>query len=449
VLLKFDLRNLPENAIISSAYLKMYAYHAHTGRTIDVYYVRDDSWDSSKVTWNNQPSHTSKLSSRSSNIRWRSWGVTSKVKSDMGGTLSLKVMDHEEGTYGSDQLYRSGDFGSEVPYLYVSYTVYDCNIGSDASNYFNTANSIFTPKNCKGYLDSTDKNDYYKFSVTKGSTIDVDMTPPSGANFNIYLYDQNNIYKKGSAKGTGLKDSLSYVADSSGYWRIRIYRSSGSGDYSLNVNLKPDTSPPPAPVISSSTHKSDYKWYNNYDPKFTWDTPSDASGIVGYSYYFNHASLTTPDKTADTTGNSKSYSNRADGTWYFHVRAKDNAGNWGDTGHYKVKIDAMSPSISISTPANNAVLTSKDVSIYWSGSDSGSGIGYYKINMDNGNWIDKGTKTSHIFSSVGGGTHTVYVKAVDKMGHSKTTNVGFTVQLSLPDLSISSNDITFIKVGGN
>ena len=104
-------------------------------------------------------------------------------------------------------------------------------------------------------------------------------------------------------------------------------------------SIRLDTTPPPAPVISSSTHPDETKWYCNKNPTFTWTTPSDASGIACYSYTLDHSPTTTPDKICDTTGNSKSYSGLAYGTWYFHVRAKDNAGNWGSADHYRVMIE--------------------------------------------------------------------------------------------------------------
>ena len=100
-----------------------------------------------------------------------------------------------------------------------------------------------------------------------------------------------------------------------------------------------DTTNPPAPVISSSTHPDENVWYCNRNPTFTWTTPSDPSGIACYSYILDHSSTTTPDKICDTTGNSKSYTNLAYGTWYFHVRAKDNAGNWGPADHYRVQLE--------------------------------------------------------------------------------------------------------------
>jgi len=67
----------------------------------------------------------------------------------------------------------------------------------------------------------------------------------------------------------------------------------------------------------------------NNDPSFTWTTPSDPSGIAGYSYTLDHSSSTTPDTSVDTTGNSKSYTNLADGIWYYPRQSKGQCGKLG------------------------------------------------------------------------------------------------------------------------
>ncbi|HJH26984.1 MAG TPA: hypothetical protein C5S37_09510, partial [Methanophagales archaeon] len=100
-----------------------------------------------------------------------------------------------------------------------------------------------------------------------------------------------------------------------------------------------DTAPPPAPVISSTTHPDEDVWYCNRNPTFNWTTPSAASGIACYSYALDHSASTTPDETCNTTENTKSYTDLAYNIWYFHVRAKDNADNWGPADHYRVKIE--------------------------------------------------------------------------------------------------------------
>jgi hypothetical protein len=52
------------------------------------------------------------------------------------------------------------------------------------------------------------------------------------------------------------------------------------------------------------------------------------------------------------------YPGLADGTYYFHVKAKDVAGNWGDTSHYKITVAAGGVSVAIVSPSDGQIFTS-------------------------------------------------------------------------------------------
>ena len=54
------------------------------------------------------------------------------------------------------------------------------------------------------------------------------------------------------------------------------------------------------------------------------------------------------------------YSGLPDGVYYFHVKAKDRAGNWGDTEHYQLNIAAGGVSVSIVSPTDGQVFTTDD-----------------------------------------------------------------------------------------
>ncbi len=122
-------------------------------------------------------------------------------------------------------------------------------------------------------------------------------------------------------------------------WDDTNNESDGQDSFQLSVF---DNTPPPAPIISSSTHPDENTWYYSSNPSFTWTTPPDTSGIAGYSYLIDNSSNTTPDTIMDTSGNAASGSNLAAGEWYLHVRALDNADNWGVADHFRVRIKANS-----------------------------------------------------------------------------------------------------------
>lgn len=104
----------------------------------------------------------------------------------------------------------------------------------------------------------------------------------------------------------------------------------------------PDTTPPAAPAVNSSTHPSQSTWYADPDPAFAFSA-SDPSGIAGYSYVLDASGATTPDQASEGVAGSAGYAGLADGVWYFHVRAVDGAGNWSAASHYAVRIDTSVP----------------------------------------------------------------------------------------------------------
>lgn len=177
-----------------------------------------------------------------------------------------------------------------------------------------------------------------------------------------------------------------------------------------------DTVLPSAPSITSNTHPDPNRWYNNNDPTFSWSTPSDLSGIAGYSCELNQSPDATPHETVTTTGNTKSYQDLTSGVWYFHIRAKDNAGNWGPPSHYTVRIDVDSPTCSGLDDGVMGWSSDNTPTFHWTGTDAHSGIEGYIWKVDNGpeTWT---TGTSVTLPPQLDGTHTFYVRAKDKAGN--------------------------------
>jgi len=276
---------------------------------------------------------------------------------------------------------------------------------------------IEPPGTSKSYSNLDDGTWYFHVRAKDGAgnwgpadhyKVNIDTTPPGtpslseshcGPNWTshnspYFIWNDPGDAGSGVSHYEGSKDGGSPFTVSSPYhptwedgihtFKVRAVDNVGlSGSWSNMITVKIDTTPPPEPVISSSTHSNEDAWYSNDDPSFTWTTPLDLSGIDGYSYSIDHSSSTIPDITIDASGNSKSYSNLEDGTWYFHVRAKDNAGNWGSTDHYRIKIDTSPPSTP--TPLSPGEGTRLDVGPTFSwgpASDSLSGIASYTLQID-------------------------------------------------------------------
>jgi hypothetical protein len=99
-----------------------------------------------------------------------------------------------------------------------------------------------------------DNYDYYSIDLQEGQQITLQLTIPASASYGISLLTPTTHYNRGSVLIQGGMKTLDYVADSTGTWYIKIYRSSGEGEYQLLVNTsgndteEQDNNPP---VINS------------------------------------------------------------------------------------------------------------------------------------------------------------------------------------------------------
>jgi hypothetical protein len=99
------------------------------------------------------------------------------------------------------------------------------------------------------------------------------------------------------------------------------------------------------PVVSSPTHSAG-DWSSNNAPILVWDAPADATGIAGYYHVLDQSPNTRPKADATFTAEKRlELSNLESGIWYFHLVAKDRAGNVSEeAAHYRLRIDRDKPS---------------------------------------------------------------------------------------------------------
>jgi hypothetical protein len=106
---------------------------------------------------------------------------------------------------------------------------------------------------------------------------------------------------------------VSYSGISNGTWHSHVRAQNGAGLWgeASHYTVMIDAAPPPAPVISSSTHSEGVTSSHN-DPALSWTTPPDLSGISGYSYVLDQVATTTPDTVSEGSSTTRPYSELQD-----------------------------------------------------------------------------------------------------------------------------------------
>ncbi len=440
-LLSFNTSSLTGKHIIS-ANLNLWEFHSWScsATTMNVY--RLTSAFNSSTVYTNQPSVSAVVASgsfakgfsSSCPATWVAVAVTTMVQDWANGTanygLELRAAN-ESDDYGWKK-FNSADETTNKPYLSVTYNTYPSTPTgmSPAANAYTTD---LTPTLSALYSDPDATAGTVKFEVRDATTL---VTVASGTSATV------------ASGATGSWTSPALTSQTTYQWRVRNYDGTDYSAWTGWQNIKPDATAPAAPTVTSSTHPVSTTWYVSDDPAFAWTAPSDYSGITGYSYILDQASTTTPDTTSEGTATSKTYSNlTTTGIHYFHLRAKDGAGNWGATKHYTLRIDDVAPTtpvISSSThPSQTTWYADNDPSFTWTASsDPLSGVAGYSYVIDQvsnttpDTTIDT-TGTSKSYTDVGNGGSGVFyfhVRAKDNAGNWSTT-AHYTIKIDVGSAS--------------
>lgn len=221
---------------------------------------------------------------------------------------------------------------------------------------------------------------------------------------------------------------------SDGSWYCDVRTVDAMGHWTAGTTIGPfvvDTTNPTAPSVGSSTHPVTSTWYAADDVTLAWSS-SDANGIAGYSWVWDEASGTVPDLTSEGASETVTFTDVADGVRYFHVRAKDAAGNWGSTTHRAVRIDTTPPL----TTSNAQATYTGSASILLTPSDVHSGVAatYYRLDGS-----AETSATSVACSTYG--EHTLTYWSVDGVGNVEPTHT--------ETFSVVSGSTTYLEVAGS
>ncbi|MBI4778013.1 Ig-like domain repeat protein, partial [Candidatus Desantisbacteria bacterium] len=233
------------------------------------------------------------------------------------------------------------------------------------------------------------------------------------------------------------------------YFHVKAMDYAGNWSNTSHYRIQVDTQSPDIPVISSSSHPDSSKWYAADTPSLTWTAQDNLSGLAGYSYQLDQDTSTIPDNSIDGINTAYTHGvSLTNGIYYFHIKAKDFAGNWSNASHYKIQVDIQPPATPVisssSHPDSNKWYPADIPSLTWTASqDNVSGLAGYSYQLDQDsstipdNSID-GTNTAYTHNTpLADGIHYFHVKAGDSAGNwSNASHYRIQVDTQPPDIPV-------------
>ncbi len=172
------------------------------------------------------------------------------------------------------------------------------------------------------------------------------------------------------------------------------------------------------PVITSSTHPDEEKWYSATSGTFAWALPSNIKAV---RTLLTKSAKATPSIIFEPPIAERVLSELEDGAVYLHVQFETDSG-WGDITHRSIRVDTVAPeafslAISQKTPRDPRP------EVTFATTDKGSGIDRYTISVDGATPVAlAGDISSYVLSALPPGDHTIVVTAVDRAGNSTSSS---------------------------
>ena len=203
------------------------------------------------------------------------------------------------------------------------------------------------------------------------------------------------------------------------FWRVRAKDEYNNwGNWSSTSEFTLDKTNPESPSSGSPITGTTI---NSNQPLLIWSSVSDA---VEYWLQLDSTSVFGPPEVNITTTDS-SYSilsTLGEGTYYWHVKARDQAGNWGKwSATWFFTVDMTGPGIPLLfSPGNNSILTDHYLELIWNPVAESH---QYQLMVDNSkDFITPEINTTHsstslLVSLLADGTYFWRLRANDLLGN--------------------------------
>jgi hypothetical protein len=171
--------------------------------------------------------------------------------------------------------------------------------------------------------------DWYRFDVASHGVVAVTMKPPAGYDYDVFLYDPSGNLAAASVNPTGLTESISHVATTTGAWKILVApfnTASTSATYLLSAASTP------CPTIAQAVYVPGVTLDSNSHPVLRIQDPNEpgTSGVTGYNVYrdvvpnpaaWSRIAANAVDMDSATAGIQYVDQYATGGTYYYKVSA--------------------------------------------------------------------------------------------------------------------------------
>lgn len=195
-----------------------------------------------------------------------------------------------------------------------------------------------------------------------------------------------------------------------------------------SVTVMVDTTPPSvgitAPVEGEVIAAS--------ETTVTWTASDAQSGISRYEIQLDDR----PVQALPPSATSFHFEALTDGPHEVDLTAFDAAGHETSASR-SFRVDVTDPEVTIIGPG--AVVGTNTFDVIWSARDTGAGLEQILLRLDDEPTLAfPGSETSHTFTAVPDGVHSIQVTAVDRVGKSATATTTVTVDTTDPTVTIAS-----------
>lgn len=184
---------------------------------------------------------------------------------------------------------------------------------------------------------------------------------------------------------------------------------------------------PAAPVVTSSTHDDQKKWYSAKEAVLNWNLPGD---VVAIRTLLDTRATAIPTKVYDSPVKTLTLNEMPEGVSYFHIQFKNKDG-WGKVTNYRLAVDSQKPTEIKISQIENADANNPEQQLKVDVVEVTSLVKRFKVQIDSGEAVEmlRDTATGTLkLPALGPGYHTVIIEAFDEAGNSIIGNYSFSIE---------------------